>query len=96
MNSNHFLKTYTKSSKCDCSSKMDSLQSDIELIRMKKPDTVISSIVESDTLKSQCTDYYDILGRFIESDCPNDGSTKAIRRKALKLGNDYIQYIESK
>jgi hypothetical protein len=95
--SNHFLNTFTKSSKCDCSSKMDSLKSDIELIRMKKLDTVISSIVESDDLKSQCTDFYDILGRFIESDCPNDESAKAItRRKAFKLGSDYIQYLDSK
>lgn len=95
--SNHSLNTFTKSAKCDCSSKMDSLQCDIVLIRMKKPDTVISSIVESDDLKSQCTDFYDILGRFIESDCPNDESAKAItRRKAFKLGSDYIQYIDSK
>jgi hypothetical protein len=95
--SSHILNTFTKSSNCDCSSKMDSLQSEIELIRMKKPDTVISSIVESDTLKSQCTDYYDILGRFIESDCPNNELTKAItRRKAFKLGSDYVQYIDSK
>lgn len=95
--SNHSLNTFSKSTKCDCSSKMDSLQSDIELIRMKKPDTVISSVVESDDLKSQCTDFYDILGRFIESDCPNNELTKAItRRKAFKLGNNYIQYLDSK
>ena len=95
--SNHVLNTFTKNTKCDCSIKMDSLQSEIQLIRMKKPDTVISSVIESETAVSQCTDYYDILGRFIESDCPNDESAKAIiRKKAFKLGSDYIQYIDSK
>ena len=76
---------------------MDSLLSEIQLIRMTKPDTVISSIVESEDVNGLCTDFYDILGRFIESDCPNDELTKAIkRRKALKLGNDYVQYLDSK
>lgn len=95
--SNHFLHTFTRASSCDCSSKMDSLQSDIQLIRMKKPDTIISSTVELEYSTHQCTDFYDILGRFIESDCPNDELAKAIkRRKAFKLGNDYIQYLDSK
>lgn len=95
--SNNFLHTFTRSSKCDCSSNMDSLQSEIQLIRMTKPDTVISTIVESEDMNVLCTDFYDILGRFIESDCPNDELTKAIkRRKAFKLGKDYVQYLDSK
>jgi hypothetical protein len=76
---------------------MDTVENEIQLIRMKKPDTVISSVHETIETTQQCIDYYDILGRFIESDCPNHESTKAIkRRRAFKLGNDFIQYIDSK
>ena len=95
--SNHILTTFTKSSTCDCSRIMDTVENEIQLIRMKKPDTVISSVHETIETTQQCIDYYDILGRFIESDCPNHESTKAIkRRRAFKLGNDFIQYIDSK
>jgi len=93
----HTLTTFTKSSRCDCSIEMDSARNEIELFRMKKPDTVISSVLETKKTEIQCIEYYDILGRFIESDCPNNESTKAIkRRRAFRLGNDFIQYIDSK
>jgi hypothetical protein len=85
----------TKTTSCDCVRIKGGAETTIKLFRRTKPDTV-SSVREEIVQVDRCTDYYDILGRFIESDCPNDGSTKAIRRKALKLGNDYIQYIESK
>lgn len=89
--------TFLRSSTCDCAVRLDSLQTVITLLRNSKPDTIINSVVEDSLRSTQCTEFYDILGRFIESDCPNDESAKAIkRRKAFKLGNNYIQYIDSK
>jgi hypothetical protein len=93
----HVFSTYTKRSQCDCSQTMDSSINEFILLRMKKPDTIINSLIDENLKDAFCTDYYDILGRFIESDCPNDESTKAItRRRAFRLGKDYIQYIDSK
>ncbi|MGA1413547.1 MAG: hypothetical protein ACO323_00660, partial [Candidatus Kapaibacteriota bacterium] len=67
----------------------------LRLYRKVKPDTV-TNVQDEEQVIERCTDYYDILGRFIESDCPNGESAKAIRRKAFKLGSNYIQYIETK
>lgn len=89
------VKFSTTTTACDCARIKEGSETTIKLFRRSKPDTV-SSVNEEIVQQHRCTDYYDILGRFIESDCPNDGSAKAIRRKAFKLGNDYIQYIESK
>ncbi len=95
--STHDFNTLLRSSKCDCAVKLDSLRTEVKLMRNSKPDTIISTVHEFSHSNTQCTEFYDILGRFIESDCPNDESAKAIkRRKAFKLGNDYIQYIDSK
>ena len=82
----------TKTSTCECAKIKEGSETTIRLFRRSK----ISSVKDQPVHEERCTDYYDILGRFIESDCPNDESAKAIRRKAFKLGNDYIQYIESK
>ena len=93
----HEISTFSKSTKCDCAVKMDSISTSIMLMRNFDPDTIISSVKDEDGENNQCTEFYDILGRFIESDCPNNESAKAIKRKrAFKLGNDYIQYIDSK
>jgi len=85
----------SKATQCDCAKRLEGSNTTINLFRKAKPDTV-TSVQQETEVQTRCTDYYDILGRFIESDCPNDESAKAIRRKAFKLGNDYIQYIETK
>ena len=84
----------TKASACDCSRSIDSKVTAVQVYRRSKPDTITG--INEEELLDQCTEYYDILGRFIETDCPKSESAKAIRRKAFKLGNDYIQYIDSK
>ena len=89
------IKMTSSATSCDCARSFDENNTILRLYRKAKPDTV-TNVADEEQVIERCTDYYDILGRFIESDCPNGESAKAIRRKAFKLGSNYIQYIETK
>lgn len=87
---------YTEGLKCDCLIINDSSTLNLALYRKNKIDTIINSTHEDYIEQESCTDFYDVMGRFIETDCNAD---KALlpsikRRKALKIGTNLIKYIE--
>jgi hypothetical protein len=87
---------YTEGLKCDCLVINDTSILSLALYRKNKLDTIINSAHEEYIEQEMCTDFYDVMGRFIETDC---NESKAIpsftkRRKALKIGTNLIKYIE--
>ena len=87
---------YTEGLKCDCLIINDSSTLNLALYRKNKIDTIINSAYEEYIEQESCTDFYDMMGRFIETNCNAD---KALlpsikRRKALKIGTNLIKYIE--
>ena len=66
------------------------------MFRKSKIDTIINLVHEEYRKQEMCTDFYDVMGRFIETDCIADiallPTTK--RKKALKIGTNLIKYLE--
>jgi hypothetical protein len=87
---------YTEGFKCDCLVINDTSILSLALYRKNKIDTIINSAHEEYREQEMCTDFYDVMGRFIETDCNEDKAKLALvkRRKALKIGTNLIKYIE--
>ena len=87
---------YTEGLKCDCLVTNDTSILSLALYRKNKIDTIINSAHEEYREQEMCTDFYDVMGRFIETDCKEDKAMLALvkRRKALKIGTNLIKYIE--
>ena len=87
---------YTEGLKCDCLVINDTSILSLALYRKNKIDTIINSAHEEYREQEMCTDFYDVMGRFIETDCKEDKAMLALvkRRKALKIGTNLIKYIE--
>lgn len=87
---------YTEGLKCDCLVINDTSILSLALYRKNKIDTIINSTHEEYREQEMCTDFYDVMGRFIETDCNEDKAKLALvkRRKALKIGTNLIKYIE--
>ena len=87
---------YTEGLKCDCLIINDTSLLSLALFRKSKIDTIINLVHEEYRKQEMCTDFYDVMGRFIETGCIADiallPTTK--RKKALKIGTNLIKYLE--
>jgi hypothetical protein len=82
----------TANAACDCLQVLDTSTTRILLTRVKK-DTVISGGIQDEidfTSDIVCTEYYDLNGRLLQIDCPDDNLIllkKSYRRRVIRHGN---------
>ena len=91
------LKIYSESEPCDCIMTHDTSVTELVLYQIKKKDTSVNAVEElQKTEQETCIDFFDIMGRFIETNCSSEQmvAPNVRKKKAIKIGNNLIKYID--